>query len=298
MLTGGAVPRCGRARSKPSSSLGSSWCVRVLSALRTPSVRSRGPAPRGRAPLVARALRNARRRSALSRGARPPRVGSTNEPVAAGERHVAGTRVYDCHPMHSTVKAGDVPTSSISSAQERLSRRCRIALGTFVSVILSTGCAARVATTGDDEPPAPGPPAELPRRDVPTRHVATERTPRVPDELVAALSHSWTDPSTTCEENPHSISFSDDRLQLTLSYARVTPHLLEPDPVAVYEVESANAVSAHVRLRGENRLDEVGAPVTWDIIVLSPDAYCWRRSDWPPHACTPARARCGSDGLP
>src|SRR5690606_39992436 len=37
-------------------------------------------------------LRNARRRSALSRGARPPRVASTNEPVAAGERHVAGTR--------------------------------------------------------------------------------------------------------------------------------------------------------------------------------------------------------------
>jgi pimeloyl-ACP methyl ester carboxylesterase len=33
---------------------------------------------------------------------------------------------------------------------------------------------------------------------------------------------------------------------------------------------------------GETRKTESGDRVVWDLILLSPDSYCWRRTDWPP----------------
>jgi hypothetical protein len=46
----------------------------------------------------------------------------------------------------------------------------------------------------------------------------------------------------------------------------------------------------------EDRTTASGDPVVWDLMMLSPDRYCWHRTDWPPGSCTQRNERCDSDG--
>lgn len=45
-------------------------------------------------------------------------------------------------------------------------------------------------------------------------------------------------------------------------------------------------------LDGEKRLDPAGKPVTWDLMLLDSDQYCWHRGDWPGTGCTKSMDRC------
>lgn len=67
----------------------------------------------------------------------------------------------------------------------------------------------------------------------------------------------------------------------------------EPHREVAYQIlrELPNGLS--MSLTGERRLDPSGKPVTWDLIILHQDEYCWHRNDWPEGGCTKPIERCG-----
>jgi len=62
--------------------------------------------------------------------------------------------------------------------------------------------------------------------------------------------------------------------------------------VFTYKVLYSTDNQIRVALVGEDRVDEAGLPVTWDIVKINDSAYCWRRSDWGANECTVPRVRC------
>lgn len=98
-----------------------------------------------------------------------------------------------------------------------------------------------------------------------------------------------------CDSNPHVISFSEDRTEmiLTTAHPEMTVHGMAR--TSRYRIYSD---SPHLRmfLEGETRRDPAtGALVLWDLVMKSPDKYCWHRSDWQPDACTESIVRCRTD---
>lgn len=61
-----------------------------------------------------------------------------------------------------------------------------------------------------------------------------------------------------------------------------------------YVVLTSSADLVRVALIGEDRLSAAGQPVTWDMVKVDDDRYCWRRSDWEVTQCTVPRVRCPS----
>jgi hypothetical protein len=95
-----------------------------------------------------------------------------------------------------------------------------------------------------------------------------------------------------CDENPHDIEFSADRKSMFYSVQ---------DPVESPTGEIVKTIQYHIldtsphlrmRIEGETRTTPAGDPVVWDLILISPDRYCWHRTDWPVGACTANIERC------
>ena len=95
----------------------------------------------------------------------------------------------------------------------------------------------------------------------------------------------------TCETNPHTIRLSEDGRRLTFSY----PHPIVEETgrkESVYEVLGHGQHVIRLFLESETRTDEAGELVEWDLIMVSPDGYVWRQSDWPRDMSTALLERC------
>ena len=93
-----------------------------------------------------------------------------------------------------------------------------------------------------------------------------------------------------CNENPHTIEFSDDGAEMRLQYASGAG---DGRPAEfTYDVIGEGPAFMRMTLRGETRTTESGETVIWELVLLSGDRYCWRRSDWSPGGCTPPATRC------
>lgn len=98
-----------------------------------------------------------------------------------------------------------------------------------------------------------------------------------------------------CAENPHSITFSRDGSKMEVRHpkgASIAGGVAQA--LVVYEVLSKSPGLLKTRVVGETQTSGRGDIVSWDLVLLSPDAYCWRRSDWPPGSCTRRIIRCPS----
>jgi len=98
----------------------------------------------------------------------------------------------------------------------------------------------------------------------------------------------------TCEDNPLTIRFSEDRQMMFMSLRKPIKTVLGMEQFFEYEVVGVAGSAAHVRLVGEPRRTEAGEPVTWDVISLDKDRLCWHQTDWDFGECTPPEHRCGS----
>jgi hypothetical protein len=109
--------------------------------------------------------------------------------------------------------------------------------------------------------------------------------------LVAVGTWAWERGGDGCERDPHTITFSPD---WSLMFLRTREPL---DPVtgrreAVYEVRGHGPNYIRAFMRDEDRRDERGELVEWDLVLLSPDRYVWRRSDWKRTSSTAPVERC------
>lgn len=98
-------------------------------------------------------------------------------------------------------------------------------------------------------------------------------------------SWGWVEGKNTCATNPHSINFSDDRSTMYYSWRHTYPD-------ATYQVLYWGEDSVTSIIRGEERLTENGDKVVWQLNLIDDNTYCWRRTDWPSHACTKSILRC------
>ena len=99
--------------------------------------------------------------------------------------------------------------------------------------------------------------------------------------------------SDDCKSSPEEITFSADRKQMFLSHAPAKDDgTREPHRKVTYQIlrEIPNGLS--MSLDGEKRLDKSGNLVTWDLILLSENEYCWHGNDWRPNSCTKSIHRC------
>lgn len=107
----------------------------------------------------------------------------------------------------------------------------------------------------------------------------------------------WPEGPNTCQSNPHSISFSDDRSVMRITRAQPLPG--GDERTTVYDIEYIGNTVVRGRIPGEMRRTPAGKPVVWDLQLLARGAYCWHRTDWNPGDCTATIRRCpGIDRLP
>ncbi len=99
-------------------------------------------------------------------------------------------------------------------------------------------------------------------------------------EILEDGSWAWpeADEDGSCEANPHIIWFNDDLTEMTFEWA----HSIEP---VLYRIIYTDDGSITAFLNREWRHNRHGDLVIWQLRLLSANEFCWRRTDWPNHAC-------------
>lgn len=98
----------------------------------------------------------------------------------------------------------------------------------------------------------------------------------------------------SCRENPFTISFTDDRKKLFLTYENSkNAEGNKPGKIVyTYNLLAASLFRIRGQMEGETRLTDDQKPVSWDFILLSKDEFCWYRTDWEIGGCTKKLVRC------
>ena len=110
---------------------------------------------------------------------------------------------------------------------------------------------------------------------------------------VATGTWDWEQAEEFCEKNPHTIGFSPDSSVMILTHKEPwTDGAGVEHRVAEYDIWEHTRNRIRGRIRGELRLTESGEPVVWDLVLSSPDAFRWHRTDWVPLSYTPTVRRC------
>ena len=132
---------------------------------------------------------------------------------------------------------------------------------------------------------------------LPTALVVCGCTASFPDvqlDPYAVLPGKWGwEASDDCSASPEVIRFSTDKKQMHLAHAPINDNgVRDPRREVTYQVLRTLPNGLRMSMDGEERLDPSGKPVTWDLILLSQDQYCWHRGDWRPTGCTKPVLRC------
>ena len=108
----------------------------------------------------------------------------------------------------------------------------------------------------------------------------------------------WARGDSTCQRDPHRLSFSTDRREMLLTYLRPDDSTGAPRVVRYQVLAQGKRVHPelpHVlrtAMEGETRKTPTGELVLWDIMLLSPNRYHWHRADWAEGGVTRALVRC------
>jgi hypothetical protein len=118
-------------------------------------------------------------------------------------------------------------------------------------------------------------------------------TPRQLDPY-AVLPGTWGwEGSDDCTASPQRLRFSADRRHMLLSLTPKDEHDKRAARLeATYRLLGDVPNGLRMSLAGEKRVDAHGNPVTWDLMLLDSNQYCWHRSDWPGTGCTRSVVRC------
>ncbi|MCW8196739.1 hypothetical protein F6455_18255 [Proteobacteria bacterium 005FR1] len=108
-------------------------------------------------------------------------------------------------------------------------------------------------------------------------------------DLRKTLTGAWAWNEEQCAADPIRISFSEDG---SLMYHRNKKGLYlgdksSPKERVVYQILAASERGMRTMIEGEDRKTPEGDTVGWDLILLSDDAFCWHRWDWPEECTQP-----------
>ena len=96
----------------------------------------------------------------------------------------------------------------------------------------------------------------------------------------------WKDvPASSCEQNPHVLSFAEADKKMILKYPKTGAQY-------VYQVLYAEKNQITMLIQDEERRTELGDRVMWVLVLNDKSSYQWRRTDWKPDARTKEIIRC------
>jgi len=101
----------------------------------------------------------------------------------------------------------------------------------------------------------------------------------------------------TCAQNPHVVTFSEDRSQAHFVWAAPIIDFRGVSRMGgSYVILSHDDQSVTMRIPEETRLTDTGETVVWIMRrVTEPEGYCWGRTDWPVTRCEQEAVRCAPD---
>ena len=106
-------------------------------------------------------------------------------------------------------------------------------------------------------------------------------------------SWGWLQGKPGCEENPHTITFSDDGEYLVVKTRDpVTTESGETEQITRYAIAEMRPTYLRMHNVGETRRTWDGELAVWHLVSSSEDSYCWRRTDWGIDDCTARAERC------
>lgn len=141
-------------------------------------------------------------------------------------------------------------------------------------VVLLHGCATPATSRSTPTPPIPSPAPAA-------------------DPLFARMAGTWgAEPPSpySCDQNPHTISFSPDFSEARFSTA-----------AGVYKVLKIVKVQGNVlTMRAENETRKIagGESAVWTLVLAGENRHYWRRTDWPDTTTTPPMIRCKPSSNP
>ena len=104
---------------------------------------------------------------------------------------------------------------------------------------------------------------------------------------------AWSKEESRCVKNWHRI-YVDDKQNIMMFESSIPFKQRTGEETRYYKylILDHGKNKYHVSLEDENRLDNEGDPVTWFLILIDPDTYYWRRSDWEENQGTSFVRRC------
>jgi hypothetical protein len=105
----------------------------------------------------------------------------------------------------------------------------------------------------------------------------------------------WANRPGSCQDNPQTLTLSSDRTKVILEYRKpVINPAGKPQKTEVYKILDARAHLLHAQVEGETKKDKTGQPVTYDLMFVTDNSFCFHRSDWGKTQCTNMLKRCTS----
>ena len=108
------------------------------------------------------------------------------------------------------------------------------------------------------------------------------------------VTGAWGVTNEECQTNPRLYSFSRDGALMYLWRADASESLsgAVKNNTTTYQIIGQSDVVLRTVIEGESRRTSFDLVVTWDLILIDKDSFCWRRGDWEASDCTAPRFRC------
>jgi hypothetical protein len=124
------------------------------------------------------------------------------------------------------------------------------------------------------------------------------------EEIISALPGRWqymdgksdetTGMAVSCEKFAERIWFERDEKGELVYYSQYEAPGSEKNVsrVGVSRFPFPERYTIRLQYEGEERLDDKGKPVAWEVIMTERDTFYWHRIDWPPGGTTAPVRRC------
>jgi hypothetical protein len=120
-------------------------------------------------------------------------------------------------------------------------------------------------------------------------------TTKVAEQSVfAVLTGTWgweQFPEVGCGQNSHTMTFTKDRKVMLLKHKEASAAYGIPAETVRYRVLQSEP-NLRMAIEGETRTTAEGKPVEWEVVMLTPDRFCWQRADLEAGSCSSPIVRC------
>jgi len=127
---------------------------------------------------------------------------------------------------------------------------------------------------------------------------ACKTTEKPTFSVYEALPGTWgwrNDNRAGCDSNPHVITFSEDRTEMILTFAKLDEPITGETTTWRFKVLGDKPHLRVLREDEKTRNPATGRPVIREVIMITPDRYCRRRTDRVYGSCGWHVVRCKSD---